>query len=81
MRTRKCKRQLTCKTIAKPKNSKNSAKYSKSNCSHTRRANVTQRTLIRVERASSILKSCNPIGQFQCKVNVTPELTNGIIGF
>ena len=29
----------------------------------------TQRTLIRVERASSVLKSCNPIGQFQCKVN------------
>ena len=29
----------------------------------------TQRTLIRVERASSVLKSCIPIGQFQCKVN------------
>ena len=24
---------------------------------------------IRVERASSVLKSCIPIGQFQCKVN------------
>ena len=29
----------------------------------------TQRTLIRVERASSVLKSCIPIGQFQYKVN------------
>ena len=29
----------------------------------------TQRTLIRVERASSVLKSCIPIGQFLCKVN------------
>ena len=29
----------------------------------------TQRTLIRVERASSVLKFCNPIGPFQYKVN------------
>ena len=29
----------------------------------------TQRTLIRMERAFSVLKSCIPIGQFQCKVN------------
>ena len=29
----------------------------------------TQRTLIRVKRASSVLKFCIPIGQFQCKVN------------
>ena len=29
----------------------------------------TQRTLIRMKHASSVLKSCNPTGQFQCKVN------------
>ena len=29
----------------------------------------TPTTLIRVERVSAVLKSCNPIGQFQYKVN------------